>query len=131
MASRSHGGAAALPVLSPARSGCPIASTLDLVGDKWTLVIVRDLLTGKSQFAQFLDSPEGISTNILAARLRLLEETGLVTRTQYQAQPPRHRYALTPRGDALLPVLQAMCRWGNAHIEKTWTPPDWFMKKSV
>lgn len=131
MASRTKGGAPALPVLVPQRSGCPIASTLDLVGDKWTLVIVRDLLTGKSHFSQFLGSPEGISTNILASRLKALEDAGIVSRSLYQAQPPRHAYTLTPRGEALLPVLQAISRWGNAQIEKTWTPPAWFMEKRV
>jgi DNA-binding HxlR family transcriptional regulator len=131
MPTRIPADSAAPPRLLPERSGCPIASTLDIVGDKWTLVIIRDLLTGKSQFSQFLASPEGISTNILASRLKALEQAGIVTRTPYQTQPPRHRYALTARGEALLPVLQAICRWGNAQIDKTWTPPAWFMEKRV
>ena len=126
-----QGSPTALPRLTPERSGCPIASTLDLIGDKWTLVIVRDLLTGKSQFSQFLDSPEGISTNILASRLKALERAGVVSRTLYRTRPDRYGYALTPRGEALLPVVQAICRWGNAQIDKTWTPPAWFMEKTV
>lgn len=113
----------------PSRSGCPIASSLDLIGDRWTMVILRDLLTGKSRYADFLGSPEGISTNILSDRLSAMEAGGLVTRSAYQERPRRHAYALTPRGEALLPVLQALCVWGNAHIPGTWTPPASFMAR--
>lgn len=109
------------------RSSCPIASTLDIVGDKWSLVIVRDLLTGKQRYNQFCNSPEGVPTNLLAARLRKLEEQGIIVRTPYQTRPVRYAYRLTPAGAALLPVLQEMCRWANAHIEGTWTPPETFM----
>lgn len=111
------------------RSGCPIASTLDIVGDKWTLVIVRDLLTGKTKFGEFLDSPEGIPTNILSARLKRMEEAGLVTRAPYQTRPLRHAYELTAKGAALLPALQEICRWANAHIPGTWAPPESFMAR--
>ncbi|MDX1489184.1 MAG: helix-turn-helix domain-containing protein [Acidiferrobacterales bacterium] len=114
--------------LIPVRSGCPIASTLDLVGDKWTLIIVRDMVTGKKRFGEFMDSPEGIKTNILTSRLRKMEEAGLVERKAYQRNPARFEYLLTERGHALLPVLQEMCRWANAHIGDTWTPPGWFME---
>ena len=114
-----------------ARSGCPIATTLDLVGDKWSLVIVRDMLIGKRRYGEFLASPEGITTNILADRLKRMEELGLVSKTPYQEHPPRYEYALTRSGVALLPVLQAMCRWGNENIPDTWSPPDSFMKRRV
>ncbi len=109
------------------RSGCPIASTLDLVGDKWSLVIVRDLLTGKRRFGEFLASPEGIPTNILASRLKRMEQAGLVSRQPYQANPPRFDYLLTGKGGELLPVLQQICVWGNVHIPGTWRPPESFM----
>lgn len=109
------------------RSGCPIATTLDVLGDKWSLVIVRDMLTGKANFGDFLASPEGISTNILTDRLRRLEAAGLVVRHAYQTRPPRYAYKLTDKGEALLPVLQAMCRWANAYVPGTWTPPESFM----
>ena len=112
---------------APARSGCPIAATLDLVGDRWSLVIVRDLLTGKRRFGEFLASPEGIPTNILSDRLRRMAAAGLIARRPYQERPPRFEYTLTDRGVALMPVLQAMCRWANAHVPGTWTPPQWFM----
>jgi DNA-binding HxlR family transcriptional regulator len=119
------------PKIEPQRSPCPIATALDVVGDKWTLVIVRDMLIGKTRFGAFLDSPEGIPTNILTDRLRRLEEAGLVDRRPYQDRPPRHEYTLTPAGEGLLPVLQAICRWGNAHIPGTWTPPASFMARTL
>jgi len=113
------------------RSPCPIAVTLDLVGDKWSLVIVRDMLVGKRRYGEFLASPEGIPTNILADRLKRLEACGLVSKRPYQDHPPRHEYDLTPSGVALLPVLQAISRWGNSNIPGTWKPPKKFMKRTV
>lgn len=113
------------------RSDCPIATTLDIVGDRWTLVILRDLLTGKSRFSKFLASPEKITTNILTDRLDAMERTGLVTKLAYQDRPKRFEYALTRKGEALLPVLQAMCRWANAYIPGTWTPPASFMSREI
>lgn len=113
-----------------ARSGCPIASTLDLVGDRWSLVIVRDMLTGKRRFAEFLASPERITTNILADRLAMLETAGLVAKMPYQMRPTRYDYALTEAGTGLLPVLQQICRWANRHIPGTWTPPAGFMERA-
>ncbi len=109
------------------RSGCPIASGLEIVGDRWTLVILRDLLTGKSKYADFLDSPEKITTNILASRLSLMVENGLVMKRQYQTNPVRHSYHLTPKGADLLPLVQSLTRWSNAHLPHTWTPPAYFM----
>lgn len=115
------------PVTERHRSDCPIATTLDLLGDRWTLVIVRDLLTGKTRFGDFLDSPEGITTNVLAARLARMEATGLITRTPYQERPTRHAYTLTPRGQRLRPVLQEICRWANGEFAQCWVPPASFM----
>ena len=109
------------------RSGCPIASTLDLVGDRWSLVIVRDMVNGKRRFGELLASPEGIPTNILADRLKRMEAQGLVRKQPYQERPRRNEYLLTDKGAGLLAVLQAMCRWGNAHIPDTWIPPASFM----
>ena len=105
------------------RSLCPIATTLDIIGDKWTLVVVRDLLTGKRRYGEFLTSPEGIPTNILADRLKRLELEGLVEKRPYQQRPLRNEYLLTDKGTRLLPVLQEICRWGNRHFPGTWTPP--------
>lgn len=111
------------------RSGCPIANTLDLVGDRWTLVIIRDMLNGKKRYSAFLDSPEGITTNILADRLSKLERSGLVSKTPYQDRPKRYEYELTEMGDALLPIVQEMCLWANEYIPGTWVAPKTFMTR--
>lgn len=110
------------------RSGCPIATTLDCLGDSWTLVIVRDMLTGKKRYGQFLDSPEGITTNILANRLSRMEELGLITKAPYQTNPVRNEYTLTEAGHELTPLIQNMCRWANKHYPDTWVPPKSFME---
>ena len=117
----------AIRVRDEHRSGCPIATTLDLVGDKWSMVILRDLLTGKRRFAQFLASPERITTNVLADRLTRMEAHGLIQRRAYSERPPRYEYLLTEKGAGLLPVLQEISRWANTHIPGTWHPPDMFM----
>src|SRR5579862_4249696 len=99
------------------RSPCPIAGALDILGDTWTLLVVRDLLFyDKHRFADFLASPEGISTNILAERLQRLERCGLVERRRYHQRPPRDEYYLTARGHDLLPVLRALIAWGKQHV---------------
>lgn len=117
---------------SPAfRSGCPIASTLDLVGDRWTLVIVRDMVNGKKKYGEFLDSPERITTNVLADRLMKMEAAGLVAKAPYQRRPMRYEYTLTDKGLGLLAVIQEMCRWGNKHLPGTWVPPESFMARTV
>ena len=116
-----------MPKLSAPRSGCPIASSLDLIGDRWTLVIVRDLINGKARFGEFLASPERITTNVLADRLVAMEHAGLVTRDAYSKRPPRHEYRLTEKGRALWPVLQDLCRWSNRYLPGTWVPPASFM----
>jgi DNA-binding HxlR family transcriptional regulator len=112
---------------APARSGCPIATSLDLVGDRWSLVIMRDMLLGKTRFGEFLTSPEKITTSVLADRLERMEAAGLVEKRVYQSAPTRHEYVLTEKGAALRPVLQAFCRWANQYVPGTWTPPDSFM----
>ncbi|MGK7925674.1 MAG: winged helix-turn-helix transcriptional regulator [Spirulina sp.] len=102
------------------RSTCPIASTLDLVGDRWTLLIVRDMMFfHKHRFEEFLDSPEGISTNVLANRLKLLEELGLVTKQPYSNHSRRMSYELTEKGESLRPVLKVIARWGLKHLPDT------------
>ena len=99
------------------RSTCPIANVLDIVGDKWTLLVVRDLLIlGKHRYGEFQNSPEAIPTNILAERLRRLEAAGLVKKELYQDNPPRAEYFLTRKGADLGPVLKAMGQWGQRHI---------------
>lgn len=103
------------------RSVCPIANTLDLVGDKWSLLVVRDLLRGKRTYGELLDSPEGIPTNILADRLRRLEEAGLIESSAYQERPVRYAYGLTEKGAELGEILLALVKWGKKHIPGTRT----------
>ena len=101
------------------RSACPIACSLDLIGDRWTLLLIRDLLQGKHRYGEFLASAEGIPTNILADRLRRLEQAGLVTAEQYGSHPRRKDYHLTEAGRALSPAVTALRDWGLAHIPET------------
>jgi DNA-binding HxlR family transcriptional regulator len=101
------------------RSACAVANTLDLVGDKWSLLVVRDLLLGKQTFGELLASPEGIPTNLLADRLKRLEEAGIVVASAYQERPMRYAYALTDKGEALGEVLLAIVNWGRKHIPGT------------
>ncbi|MBE9115028.1 helix-turn-helix transcriptional regulator [Lusitaniella coriacea LEGE 07157] len=106
------------------RSPCPIACSLDLIGDRWTLLVIRDMMFfGKQRFEEFLESPEGISTNILSTRLKGLEEMGLVEKQPYSNHPRRMNYSLTERGKSLRPVLRTMIAWGLKHIPDT-TIPD-------
>jgi DNA-binding HxlR family transcriptional regulator len=100
---------------TPRRSDCPVACTLDLIGDRWTLLIIRDLFQQKHRFSQFLESGEGIKTNILSERLKRLEAAGLVERARYQEHPPRYEYHLTEAGRSLSPILEAMYSWGRQH----------------
>ncbi|GAB3792181.1 winged helix-turn-helix transcriptional regulator [Dyella agri] len=102
-----------------ARSACAVANSLDIVGDKWTLLVVRDLLHGKTTYGELADSPEHIPTNILAERLKRLEAAGIIVGTPYQQRPVRYAYTLTPKGKALGDVLLAFVRWGKQHIPGT------------
>lgn len=111
------------------RSGCPIASSLEIIGDRWTLVLLRDLVNGKRRSGEFMDSPEGIASNILAARLKEMEANGLIRARLYQTRPKRYEYRLTPKGAALLPVVQTLSAWGELHLPKRWKAPDSFMRK--
>ena len=101
------------------RSVCPIACTLDLVGDKWTLLIVRDLMSGKSHFKEFLASPENIATNILADRLARLASNGLIERYPSSDIGGREAYRLTEKGRSLRALLGQIKAWGLDHIDGT------------
>jgi DNA-binding HxlR family transcriptional regulator len=103
------------------RSPCPVANTLDLIGDRWSLLVVRDMLRGKRTYGDLLDSPEGIPTNILAERLKRLEDAGVIVSSVYQERPIRRAYALSETGTALGDVLLALVRWGKRHIPGTRT----------
>ena len=100
-------------MIQPKRSPCPVSCTLDLIGDRWTLLVIRDMMFfGKQRFEEFLESPEGISTNILTDRLKLLGELGLAEKQPYSNHSRRMNYRLTERGKSLRPVLKAMTVWG-------------------
>ena len=101
------------------RSKCPVSCVLDLLGDKWTLLLVRDLLLGKGTYTEFQQSPEGIPTNILAERLKRLQIAEIIEKLPYQERPVRYRYQLTDKGRDLYPVLSAMIDWGNRYVEGT------------
>jgi DNA-binding HxlR family transcriptional regulator len=106
------------------RSDCPAACALDVAGDRWTLLIVRDLLRGRDTYGKLAASDEGIPTNILAERLRRMEEAGLVATEPYQENPVRYRYALTKKGRDLEAVLAALARWGRKHVAGTAVAPE-------
>jgi DNA-binding HxlR family transcriptional regulator len=109
------------------RSRCAVASALDLIGDRWSLIIIRSLFVGHSRYGEFLKDPEGISTNILADRLRQLECAQLIERRPGPEAGGHARYRLTRKGADLLPALQALAHWGFQHIADRWQPPDWFL----
>jgi DNA-binding HxlR family transcriptional regulator len=95
---------------------CPVARTLEIIGDRWTILIVRDLLLkGQRKFLDFELSLTGISPNTLSARLKILEEAGLIQRRFYEQHPPRAEYLLTDKGRELGPVLRALRAWGEKH----------------
>jgi DNA-binding HxlR family transcriptional regulator len=101
------------------RSSCPIACALDLLGDRWTLLVIRDLFRGKTRYGEFLAAPEGIPTNILADRLARLEQAGIIQSEPYQKNPPRYAYTLTPKGTDLKPVLGTLATWSMRHLPRT------------
>ncbi|MEM0968636.1 MAG: helix-turn-helix domain-containing protein [Verrucomicrobiota bacterium] len=98
------------------RSRCALACSLDIFGDKWTLLVIRDLFRGCSHFKEFQSSPEGIATNILSNRLSRLVDHGLAEKFPSSLHPGREAYRLTPKGQTLEPVLSAILEWGKAHI---------------
>jgi len=98
------------------RSPCPVACTLDILGDKWTLLVVRDLFAGKRKYGELQASFEKIPTNILAERLKRLIEQQIIVKSPYQSHPVRYEYTLTAKGKELGVVLKAMVQWGEKHI---------------
>jgi DNA-binding HxlR family transcriptional regulator len=116
-------GYTAAMALASRRSPCPVACTLDVLGDKWTLLVVRDIMRGKSRYAEFLASPEGIPTNILAERLKRLAAKGIIRGRRYSEHPPRVEYSLTAKGEDLRPVMRSMAEWGVRHAGGKMPPP--------
>jgi DNA-binding HxlR family transcriptional regulator len=106
------------------RSDCPVANSLDLIGDRWTLLIARDLFKGKKRYKEFLESEEKIPTNILANRLKTMEETGMIERRIYSERPPRYEYTLTEEGEKLGEIVLMLYKWGNKNLLKTNNPDE-------
>jgi len=97
---------------------CPISTTLDILGDKWTLLIIRDLMfSGKRTYGEFLQSEEKIATNILADRLLILEKTGIVEKKAFPGNRVKNLYRLTPKGVDLMPILFEIILWGDKYLE--------------
>jgi DNA-binding HxlR family transcriptional regulator len=105
-------------VSAPYDMHCPIARTLDIIGERWTMLILRDLVTdGPRKFQDFERSLSGISPNTLSTRLKRLEDSGVIERRFYEQHPPRAEYMLTDKGLALRPVLKALLDWGLRHTK--------------
>lgn len=105
---------------TPARNlpSCPVETTLMLIGDKWKVLILRDLMPGTKRFGELKKSIGGVSQKVLTAQLRAMEESGLVIRTAYPEVPPRVEYSLTELGQSLKPVLDSMWDWGEGYKAK-------------
>ena len=94
-------------------TACPVETTLTLIGNKWKVLIIRDLLTGTKRFGELKKSIGSVSQKVLTAQLRAMEEDGLIHREVYAEVPPRVEYSLTELGWSLKPILDAMVNWGN------------------
>jgi DNA-binding HxlR family transcriptional regulator len=97
---------------------CPVAESLELVGERWTLLIVRDLLRGPARFQDLRTMLPGIPPKLLADRLKFMDKQGLVARKFYSDYPPRARYALTGKGRELGLVVGALAAWGSRHLKR-------------
>ena len=97
---------------------CPVETTLTLIGDKWKVLILRDLMPGMKRFGELKKSVGNVSQKVLTAQLRAMEESGLVNRKVYAEVPPRVEYSLTELGKSLKPILDSMWAWGEADKAK-------------
>ena len=101
------------------RSPCAIARLLDVIGDKWTLLVIRDMMLGKQTYGELQKSPEGVPTNILADRLKRLEASGYILKKPYQQRPVRYSYHLTQKGLDLKPIILEVLGWAEKHLSNT------------
>jgi DNA-binding HxlR family transcriptional regulator len=105
-------------MVKPTGQECPVARTLSIIGGRWTILILRDLLLkGACRFHDFQESLKGIAPNTLSDRLKTLEAHGIVERNFYEQHPPRAEYALTPKGRELGAVVRALYDWGRKYGE--------------
>jgi DNA-binding HxlR family transcriptional regulator len=105
----------AVPLATLPGRPCPIAAALEVVGERWALLVVREIALGAHRFSDIVRGT-GAPRDRIAARLRTLEQAGVVTRVPYQTAPPRDEYRLTDSGQALIPVLDALLAWGKDHV---------------
>jgi len=107
------------------RSSCPIAYTLEVIGDRWSMLIIRDIVfKGKSSYGEFANSHEGIATNVLASRLKRLEEQGIITKKQDPDKLSKYIYAMTDMGMDLVPILVEMISFAGLHDKDTGAPKE-------
>ncbi|GEL67456.1 winged helix-turn-helix transcriptional regulator [Marinilactibacillus psychrotolerans] len=97
---------------------CPVATTVDLIGNKWKLLIMRELLKGTKRFNELHKSIEGISQKVLTENLRKMEEDGIISRKAYAVIPPKVEYSLSELGDSLRPIINSMSDWGTSYIKE-------------
>ena len=97
-------------------TNCPVARVADLVGDSWSILIIRDLLLGTKRFGDLEVSLKGVSTRTLTKKLKMLEDRGMITRTEFSEKPPRVEYALTKTGHAFNVVIEAMREFGEEYL---------------
>lgn len=96
---------------------CPVATTVELIGNKWKLLIMRELLTGTKRFNEMHKAISGISQKVLTENLRKMEEDGIIDRKVYAVVPPKVEYSLSELGDSLRPIIDSMSDWGTAYIK--------------
>jgi len=104
------------------RSTCPVTNLLDLIGDKWSILIIRDLFIGRNTFSKMLQSPEGISTNILVDRLKKLVDSGFITFSKDPNDKKIKYYSMTSKGIDLYPVLVEMALWSRKNLNPPFHP---------
>lgn len=97
---------------------CPVATTVDLIGNKWKLLIMRELLKGTKRFNELHKAIEGISQKVLTENLRKMEEDGIINRKAYAVVPPKVEYSLSELGDSLRPIINSMSDWGTTYIKE-------------
>lgn len=115
----------------PRRSNCPISNVLDIVGDKWSLLVLRDLMFfGKHSFSDLQGSEEKVATNILSSRLESLEKEGLVQKQVDPSDKRKKVYSLTPKGKDMLPILLEMMIWSSKYAPETNAPKD-FLDRAI
>ena len=114
------------------RSDCPINFALEIFGDPWSLLIIRDIVYfGKKTYGEFLASEEGMATNILASRLAHLEHQGILVKQLFEKDKRKEEYVLTEKGLDLIPVLVEMANWSAQHDPHTAAPPAWIALMNV